>query len=202
MKRVELAPVISVQCADSLVARYGWSNIMPRFLGVQVFLRGKEFKLVCPAQCVIQWYMRYVGFKPQTVQNAKRSYHCSGPLESYLYTQICPVLANFLILMFLSQIYRTLATHIHKKNLRKRHTDILQLSHQGPRNLDVVQAFHKGSRKVLHFTKHYIKVHKYIVWVQETEREESLDQFTFQICTSRHYDVATHLKWSLGEWPF
>ena len=166
---------------------------MPRFSGVQVFLRGKEFKLVCPAQCVIQWYMRYVGFS-----NAKRSYHCSGPLESYLYTQICPVLANFLILMSLSQIYRTLSTHIHKKNLSKRHTDILQLSHQGPRNLDVVQAFHKGWRKVLHFTKHYIKV------IQEIEREESLDQFTFQICAgaSRRNDVATHLKWSLGEWPF
>ena len=51
--------------------------------------------------------MRYVRFKPQTVRNAKCSYHCSGPLESYLYTQMRPVLANFLILMFLSQIYRT-----------------------------------------------------------------------------------------------
>ena len=25
-----------------------------------------------------------------------------------------------------------------------------------------------------------------------------MDQFTFQICASRHNDVATHLKWSLG----
>ena len=49
--------------------------------------------------------MRYIRFKPQTVRNAKCSYHCSGPLESYLYTQMCTV--NFLILMFLSQIYRT-----------------------------------------------------------------------------------------------
>ena len=49
--------------------------------------------------------MRYVRFKRQTVRNAKCSYHCSGPLESYLYTQMRPVLANFLILMFLSQIY-------------------------------------------------------------------------------------------------
>ena len=107
MKRVELAPVRKVQCRDSVVARYGWSNIMPRFMGVQVFLIGKGFKLVNPGQCVIQWYMRYVHFKPQTVRNAKCSCHCSGPLGSYLYTQMCTVLANFLILMFLSQIYRT-----------------------------------------------------------------------------------------------
>ena len=51
--------------------------------------------------------MRYIRFMPQTVRNAKCGYHCSGPLESYLYTQMCTVLANFLMLMFLSQIYRT-----------------------------------------------------------------------------------------------
>ena len=44
-KRVELAPVHNMQCADSLVARYGWSNMMPRFLVVQVFLRGNGLKL-------------------------------------------------------------------------------------------------------------------------------------------------------------
>ena len=44
-KRVELAPVHNIQCADSLVARYGWSNMMPRFLVVQVFLRGNGLKL-------------------------------------------------------------------------------------------------------------------------------------------------------------
>ena len=34
------------------------------------------------------------------------------------------------------------------------------------------QAFHKGWRKVLHFTKHYIKVHKNcLVWVLEIERK-------------------------------
>ena len=49
--------------------------------------------------------------------NEKCSYHCSGPLESYLYTQICPVLANFLILMFLS-----LQKTAKKVNLRKQHT--------------------------------------------------------------------------------
>ena len=73
--------------------------------------------------------MRYVRFKPQTVRNAKCSYHCSGPLESYLYTQMRPVLANFLILMFLSQIYRTENKKKKKKkkkmNLRKRHTPAL-----------------------------------------------------------------------------
>ena len=51
--------------------------------------------------------MRYGLFKPQTVRNSKCSYHCSGPLESCLYTQMCLVLDNFLILIFLSQIYRT-----------------------------------------------------------------------------------------------
>ena len=50
--------------------------------------------------------MRYVRFKSQTVRNAKYSYHCSGPLESYLYTQMCPVLANVLILMVLNDILR------------------------------------------------------------------------------------------------
>ena len=65
------------------------------------------------------------------------------------------------------------------------------------------QSFHKGWRKVLHFTKHYIKVHKnYLVWVQDIEREKSLDQFTFQICASHHNDVATHLKSSPEKWPF
>ena len=34
------------------------------------------------------------------------------------------------------------------------------------------QAFHKGWRKALHFTKHYIKVHKNcLVWVLEIERK-------------------------------
>ena len=50
--------------------------------------------------------MHYVRFKSQTVRNAKYSYHCSGPLESYLYTQMCPVLANVLILMVLNDILR------------------------------------------------------------------------------------------------
>ena len=50
--------------------------------------------------------MCYVRFKSQTVRNAKCSYHCSGPLESYLYTQMCPVLANVLILMVLNDILR------------------------------------------------------------------------------------------------
>ena len=87
--------------------RCDWSNIMPKFFGLQVLLRGKGIKLVCPAHRVIQWYMRYVGFKPQTLRNAKWNYHCSGPLELYLYIQICTVLAKFLVLMFLYQIYRT-----------------------------------------------------------------------------------------------
>ena len=76
---------------------------MPRSCWVKVFFRVKGLKLVCPGQCVIQWYMCYIQFKPQTY-NAKCSYHCSGPLQSYLYTQMCPVLANCLVLMFLSQI--------------------------------------------------------------------------------------------------
>ena len=44
-------------------------------------------------------------------------------------------------------------------------------------------------------------MHKnYLVWVHEIEWEETLDQFTFQICACCHNDTATHLKWSLGEW--
>ena len=64
--------------------------------------------------------MHHVQFKPQTVHNAKCSYHCPGPLESNLYTYMCPVLDNSLILMFLSQIYRTQSKT--KMNLRKQHT--------------------------------------------------------------------------------
>ena len=44
-----------------------------------MFLREKGIKLVCPGQCVIQCYMRYVRFKPQTIRNVKCSYHFSGP---------------------------------------------------------------------------------------------------------------------------
>ena len=51
--------------------------------------------------------MCYGRFKPQTLRNAKWNYHYSGTLESYLYIQMCTVLAKFLVLMFLYQIYRT-----------------------------------------------------------------------------------------------
>ena len=116
------------------MCRYDWSNIMPKFFGLQVLLRGKGIKLVCPAHRVIQWYMRYVGFKPQILRNAKWNYHCSGPLELYLYIQICTILAKFLVLMFLHQIYRT-----QNKKKRTWGKDIHRLSHQRSGNLDVIQ---------------------------------------------------------------
>ena len=65
--------------------------------------------------------MHYVQFKPQTVLNAKCIYHCSGPLESYLYTQTRPGLANFLILMFLSHIKRTQHAEYNKLDGGKPH---------------------------------------------------------------------------------
>ena len=122
--------------------RCDWSNIMPKFFGLQVLLRGKGIKLVCPAHRVIQWYMRYVGFKPQTLRNAKWNYHCSGPLELYLYIQICTVLAKFLVLMFLYQIYRT-----QNKKKRTWGKDIHRLSHQRSGNLDVIQMVPRNHRR-------------------------------------------------------
>ena len=99
---------------------------------------------------------------------------------------MCPVIAKFLILMFLSQVYRTQSK---KKKNELEETTLRQWVLTTPNHL----AFHKGWRKVLHFTKHYIKV------IQEIEREESLDQFTFQICAgaSRRNDV--QLIWN-GPW--
>ena len=132
---------------------------MPIFLGVQVFLRGKGLKLVCPGHYVIQWYMRYVRFKSQTVCNAKYSYHCSGPLESYLYTQMCPVLANVLILMVLN--------------------DILRLSHQRPRNLDVVQMVPRNHRRQVQFE--YRRLRKRKAWVSSHFKSVPVVTMTWQL---------------------
>ena len=80
------------------------------------------------------------------------------------------VLANFLILMFLSQICRTQSKKKKKeKELEETTFSGCLLNAQETNH----QAFHKGWRKVLHFTKHYIKVQKvhknYLVWVLEIE---------------------------------
>ena len=80
------------------------------------------------------------------------------------------VLANFLILMFLSQICRTQTKKKKKeKELEETTFSGCLLNAQETNH----QAFHKGWRKVLHFTKHYIKVQKvhknYLVWVLEIE---------------------------------
>ena len=80
------------------------------------------------------------------------------------------VLANFLILMFLSQICRTQSKKKKKeKELEETTFSGCLLNAQETNH----QAFHKGWRKVLHFTKHYIKVQKvhknYVVWVLEIE---------------------------------
>ena len=64
------------------------------------------------------------------------------------------VLANFLILMFLSQNCRTQGKK--KKKLEETTFSGCLLNAQETNH----QAFHKGRRKALHFTKHYIKVHK------------------------------------------